>query len=187
MMNPHSLKAKIIRHKLAMVWAGIALTAFAGLAVAYNFAFNPASSVRFTVYVPQQKATYGTHLVIPGYEDDFITIFGLRDAVVGYAVNDGTKVIQEKSTTDVTCDGLESCIVGRTKNGQSYVQGTKKYNESDSFEQVVLLKKGDTKITIRRPDKQPFTDGELNALIDTLHPASIGRPYVYGRHEWTIL
>lgn len=188
MIKLRNLKAEVTTYKRIFMWVGVTGVALAGFILACNFAFNPASSVHFTVYVPQQKSMYSSHLVIPGYEDSFFTIFGIQQAVLGYAiVGENTKVIQEKSTSEVNCDGLEKCATKWTKKGQLYKHGYKKYNESDSFEQVALLKKGDTKITIRKSSKETLSSEELDRFIDMLEAGSISRPYIYGEHKWQLV
>ena len=167
---------------------GIISVLVVGLIFACNFIFNPLSSVHFTVYVPPQKSISSSHLVIPGYEQNFITIFGMQQAVFGYAIlGENIKVIQEQSTTEVNCNGLEKCATKWTKNGQLYKYGYKKYNESDEFEQVVLFKKGHIKITVRKAHNEAWKNEELDKFIDTLEPGSIGQPYVYGEHRWQLI
>lgn len=187
MMKRRNIKAKITQYKLALVWVCTAFFALVGLIITYNFVFNPASSVHFTVYVPQQKSIYSNHLVVPGYGDALITIFGMQQAVFGYAIiGENTRVIQEKSTTELNCDGIEKCTTERTEKGQLYKYGYQ-HGTSGDIEQVAVLKKGNTKIVIIRDRTQELSSEEYGKLIDSLEPAPLGRPYIYDEHTWVLV
>lgn len=169
--------------RLAMIC--IALVALTGLFFAYNFVFNPASSVHFTVYAPRQALTHSSHLVIPGYNKNSFTIFGNQQAKVGYAIMDGgPNIVQEKSTADTNCSSVKNCTTRRTVKGQVYHIGS----ISDS-KQFVVLKKGDTKITIEGDGGRQLNLIDWDEFIDTFEPIAIDKlGYIFyfigSEHEW---
>ena len=179
-MKLRTLKAKVTQHKMKLAGLVAAVGAFIGLLFVYNFAFNPASSVHFTVYFPQGKSFASNHIVIPGYDGNSFIVFGTQQAKIGYMIfGDGTEIIQEKSMIEPSCEGIKDCVIKQTKNGQQY-----SYGMNIDSKQIAVLKKGDTKITIKRYLDRSLSADQWDVFIDTFKPGPVGQWYVYSDHKW---
>ena len=112
-------------------------------------------------------------------------MFGLQRGVVGYAIQgDGTRVIEEKSSGDINCDGVRNCETRYTAKGQSYI-----YSSGDGSGQRVFMKKGNTKITIERSQGEAFSSSEWSDLIDAFEPIAADKlGYIFyfidSKHVW---